>query len=100
MNYSRDDSRSVSPAMPYVHTLRSMVAYAPRLLALLVLAIYFPAIVAAGLLIALTSSGPVVVKKAYRRGDGSEDVVYLYETAYRMLADVAADFTGQISLQQ
>ena len=33
----------------------------------------------AALLIALTSPGPIFVKKAYRRGNGSDEVVYLYE---------------------
>jgi len=50
-----------------------------RLLALIVLAIYAPVILAAGLLIVLTSPGPAFIRKAYRRGNVPEEVVYLYE---------------------
>jgi lipopolysaccharide/colanic/teichoic acid biosynthesis glycosyltransferase len=48
-----------------------------RLLALVILLIYFPALVCLGLLILITSEGPAFVKKAYRRNCGQ--VVYLYE---------------------
>ncbi len=48
-----------------------------RILALLVLAIYLPALLAASLLVLFTSAGPAFVSKAYRRKNGS--VVYLYE---------------------
>ena len=50
-----------------------------RLLALLVLAIYFPSLVLCGLLVLLTSPGPAFVKRAYRRSRGAGEVVYLYE---------------------
>lgn len=52
---------------------------AARLLALFVLIVYLPVIVAAGVVVVLTSSGPAFVKKAYRRGNGSDSIVYLYE---------------------
>ena len=48
-----------------------------RLLALVVLAIYLPALLGAALLILFTSQGPAFVSKAYRRRDGN--LVYLYE---------------------
>src|SRR5258708_1048758 len=48
-----------------------------RLLALIVLLIYFPALVFLGLLIVVTSQGPAFVKKAHKRNCG--EVVYLYE---------------------
>jgi len=48
-----------------------------RFLALIVLAIYLPALLAASLLVLLTSAGPAFVSKAYRRKNGN--VVYLYE---------------------
>ena len=48
-----------------------------RLLALIVLMVYIPALVGLGLLILVTSEGPAFVKKAYRRKCG--EVVYLYE---------------------
>ena len=48
-----------------------------RIAALVVLAIYLPALLVAALLILGTSSGPAFVSKAYRRKDGS--VIYLYE---------------------
>ena len=63
-------------------TSNQMLAWllsAARLLALFVLIVYLPVIVAAGLLVVMTSSGPAFVKKAYRRGNGSNSVVYLYE---------------------
>ena len=48
-----------------------------RLLALVVLAIYLPGMLAVTLLVLLTSQGPAFIHKLYRRKDGS--VVYLYE---------------------
>jgi lipopolysaccharide/colanic/teichoic acid biosynthesis glycosyltransferase len=50
-----------------------------RLLALLVLMIYLPAMAGVALLVLLTSPGPALVKKAYRRRGGSGEIVYLYE---------------------
>jgi putative colanic acid biosynthesis UDP-glucose lipid carrier transferase len=50
---------------------------AARLLALVVLVIYFPALVGLWALILLTSPGPAFVKKAYQRRSG--EVVHLYE---------------------
>ena len=75
MNYSRESSQSVFDLL----TLSTVLSFLPRLLALFVLAIYGPAIICAALLVALTSPGPAFVKKAYQRGDGSDEVVYLYE---------------------
>ena len=48
-----------------------------RSLALIVLAIYLPALLAASLLVLLTSAGPAFVSKAYRRRNGN--VIYLFE---------------------
>ncbi len=48
-----------------------------RMLALIVIAIYLPAMLAATMLVLLTSVGPAFVSKGYRRKDGS--VIYLYE---------------------
>ena len=50
-----------------------------RLLALIVLTIYFPSLVLFGMLVLLTSPGPAFVKRAYRRSRGAGEVVYLYE---------------------
>ena len=62
-----------------VQSLLSILAFVPRIFALLTLVIYAPVVVAAGLLVMLTSPGPAFVKKAYRRSKGFQDVVYLYE---------------------
>ena len=53
--------------------------FASRILALLVLLVYMPVLVAVGMLILSTSDGPAFVKKAYRRPSHSDKVVYLYE---------------------
>jgi lipopolysaccharide/colanic/teichoic acid biosynthesis glycosyltransferase len=58
-------------------TARDLIVLMSRLLALVVLAVYFPALLAASLLVLLTSAGPAFVSKAYRRRNGN--VVYLYE---------------------
>lgn len=50
-----------------------------RILAFLVLTIYFPSLVLFGMLVLLTSPGPAFVKRAYRRSRGNGEVVYLYE---------------------
>ncbi len=80
MNCFGDDTSQKS-AKPYGGFARLLgpIGLLSRLAALLVLLIYLPALAAVALLVLLTSVGPAVVKKAYRRGDGSEQVVYLYE---------------------
>lgn len=50
-----------------------------RLAGLAVLAIYAPALATIAALILLTSTGPALVKRAYRRTNGSGDLLYLYE---------------------
>jgi lipopolysaccharide/colanic/teichoic acid biosynthesis glycosyltransferase len=65
-----NDTNVSARLLGYLNTLS-------RLLALIVLLIYFPALVGLGLLILVTSEGPAFVKKAYRRNCG--EVVYLYE---------------------
>ncbi|HLK59753.1 MAG TPA: sugar transferase [Chthonomonadaceae bacterium] len=55
------------------------LAFASRLLALIVIVLYLPALLAAGLLVVLTSPGPPLVRKAYRRTRRKDQVVYLYE---------------------
>ena len=81
MSFPNDEIRSaqqqadVSRAAAWVGQLDSL---ASRALALLALVILFPALVGGGLLIALTSQGPILLEKAYlcvRSGR----VVYLYE---------------------
>src|SRR5260221_14478388 len=70
-----------SPATPkarsFAQSLWEAVLFASRLLALIVIAIYLPALILAGLLVLATSPGPAFVTKAYRRRDGA--LVYLYE---------------------
>ena len=55
------------------------LALASRLLALIVLVVYLPIMVAAGLLVLLTSPGPAFIKRAYKRSGGMGEIVYLYE---------------------
>jgi len=54
-----------------------LVCLVSRFLALIVLLLYLPGLVAVSLAIILTSAGPAFVSKAYRRQCGN--VVYLYE---------------------
>ncbi len=80
MNYTREHACAISQPRPApVQSLLTLLSFVPRVLALLVLIIYAPVIVAAGLLVLLTSPGPAFVKKAYRRSNAAQDVVYLYE---------------------
>lgn len=78
MNDTCENIRPASSSASLLQMLRHGLAWTSRILALLVLIIYAPVIVAAGLLILLTSPGPAFVKKAYRR-DKAQEVVYLYE---------------------
>jgi lipopolysaccharide/colanic/teichoic acid biosynthesis glycosyltransferase len=50
-----------------------------RLFALVALAIYLPIMVVAALVILMTSPGPAILQKAYRRSRGDQEIVYLYE---------------------
>ncbi|HZO91640.1 MAG TPA: sugar transferase [Chthonomonadaceae bacterium] len=50
-----------------------------RLLSLVVLVIYAPLIIVLAVAILATSPGPAFVRKAYRRGSGTGQLVYLYE---------------------
>lgn len=68
---------SVSKPRSLAQSLWDAVLYASRLLALVVIAVYLPALIFAGLLVLFTSQGPAFVTKAYKRRDG--EVVYLYE---------------------
>ena len=67
-----EDKAAVSPFVGIMHVVS-------RLLALIVLTIYFPSMVLFGMLVLLTSPGPAFVKRAYRRSRGAGEVVYLYE---------------------
>jgi lipopolysaccharide/colanic/teichoic acid biosynthesis glycosyltransferase len=60
-----------------LNRVKQNVLVMARVFALVVMLIYFPALVGLWALIVLTSPGPALVKKAYRRGSG--EVVYLYE---------------------
>lgn len=56
------------------------LSLASRFLGLIVLVIYLPALLAIAAAIVMTSPGPVLVKKAYRRRRATEhEMVYLYE---------------------
>lgn len=80
MSYSENEIRVTSPR--YKTTWEAVLArliIASRLLALLVLVIYLPVLLCAGLLIVFTSPGPPLIRKAYTRSRGSDQVVYLYE---------------------
>ena len=60
-------------------TALSWLIFSSRLLALIVLAIYLPVLLAAGLLVIMTSPGPPFIRKAYKRSREADQVVYLYE---------------------
>jgi len=78
MSGFREDTTSASHKVKEAaQTVSELVMLMSRFLALIVLATYLPALLAASLLVLGTSSGPAFVSKAYRRRDGS--VVYLYE---------------------
>ena len=66
-------------AVPAVSPLVLGAKIVSRLLALVVLTIYFPPLALFGMLVLLTSPGPAFVKRAYRRSRGEGEVVYLYE---------------------
>lgn len=72
MSPCEDKAAAVSPFI-------RMMQIVSRLLALIVLTIYFPPLVIFGMLVLLTSPGPAFVKRAYRRSRGAGEVVYLYE---------------------
>ncbi len=80
MNCFRDGAYSSrSKASATLVRLMENLGVLPRLLALLVLIIYLPAMLGLALLVLLTSPGPILVRKAYKRGNGSNEIVYLYE---------------------
>jgi lipopolysaccharide/colanic/teichoic acid biosynthesis glycosyltransferase len=73
-----DESLPAAPkTRSFAQSLWEAVLFASRALALIVIAIYLPALILAGLLVLATSQGPAFVTKAYRRRDG--ELVYLYE---------------------
>jgi lipopolysaccharide/colanic/teichoic acid biosynthesis glycosyltransferase len=73
-----EDSTVESPKFKEIaQTAREIAVLFSRILALVVLAIYLPALIGASMLVLLTSTGPAFISKAYRRRDGN--VVYLYE---------------------
>lgn len=78
MSGFRDNTRSATEsAKHFAKTISELAILMSRMLALIVLAIYMPALLAASMLVLLTSAGPAFVTKAYRRRNGN--VVYLYE---------------------
>ncbi|HLJ54830.1 MAG TPA: sugar transferase [Chthonomonadaceae bacterium] len=58
-------------------TATDILLLVSRLLALAVIAVYAPVLLAVAMLVLLTSHGPAFVRRAYRRPNG--DVVQLYE---------------------
>ena len=75
--FKEDSAAAAGTVKQVAQTISEIFVLMSRLLALVVLAIYLPALLAAALLILFTSAGPAFVNKAYRRRDGS--VVHLYE---------------------
>ncbi len=55
----------------------AVASLASRALAVAVLAIYLPALIGVAMLVALSSQGPIIIKRGYRRRSG--ELVYLYE---------------------
>ena len=66
-------------AVPAVSPLVVCAKIVSRILAFVVLTVYFPSLLLFGMLVLLTSPGPAFVKRAYRRSRGEGEVVYLYE---------------------
>src|SRR5689334_5925214 len=78
MSGFREDATATSRKQNSVGQIATdLIVLISRLLALVVLIIYLPALVLAGLLVLGTSAGPAFVSKAYRRRDGN--LIYLYE---------------------
>ncbi len=75
--FSEDKTSAARSVKVAAKTISELVVLMSRFLALVVLAVYLPALLAAAMLVLLTSSGPAFVTKAYRRKSGC--VVYLYE---------------------
>lgn len=81
MGFPDDEIRSLqhtSEASRVTVWLGHLDSLASRALALIALAVFFPALLGLGVLIAVTSQGPILVEKAYlcvRSGR----IVYLYE---------------------
>lgn len=67
-----------SPRSSAVGLIRDGAGLLSRLAALIVLAIYLPALLVITAAVLASSPGPAFVKKAYRRGR-QDGVVYLYE---------------------
>src|SRR4051812_47542770 len=75
--FTEDTTPGTQRMKAFAQIVADLFILTSRFLALLVLAIYMPALLAASLLVLLTSAGPAFVSKAYRRKNGN--VVYLYE---------------------
>lgn len=75
--FTKDTTPSTQWMKDVAHFVADLFILMSRFLALVVLAIYMPALLAASLLVLFTSAGPAFVTKAYRRKNGN--VVYLYE---------------------
>jgi len=76
-DHSEDTPAASTAARSSAKLVGDLVILFSRFLAIVVLAIYAPALLAAAMLVLLTSAGPAFVSKAYRRQDGK--VIYLYE---------------------
>ena len=76
-NLTEDTATPTDAGNTAARTIGDLLLLMSRMLALIVLAIYMPALLGAALLVLLSSSGPAFVTKAYRRKNG--EVVHLYE---------------------
>ncbi len=70
-----EDSVAATPT-PF---LSACAQLGSRLIALIVLIVYFPALLILSTLVLLTSPGPAFIRRAYRRARNEGEVVYLYE---------------------
>lgn len=78
MNWFGDDPERTYKAMRRaLAPAEEILDLGSRVVALLVLILYFPALLVVGLLVLMSSPGPALIKKAYRRRSG--ELVYLYE---------------------
>ncbi len=71
----------VRPAVQktWVKRLTRELSPVTRFFALVTLAIYLPMMLVAALLVLMTSPGPAIIRRAYRRSLGKQEIVYLYE---------------------
>lgn len=78
MSNIREEAPSLS-SRAWVKQLSVALSPVTRLFALVALAIYLPILLVVAVLVLASSPGPAFTRKAYRRSQGEQEIVYLYE---------------------